>query len=290
MLRLSARKDLTINRMNSISKKVYKRALFLDNNIDYIMAVSECPGITIIKIPESDILFDADSVAFQGLWRKLSHEGDAYVSAITAFTKDIRYDPASGIQDSHIVEIQSWVSDMKARAMEPLAVLIDFDRTLTMMEGLIGPGTTGLQGTKNKVRYQLGSTRKNNVEAYERVNIEGLVETLLGGPERLMKIQSLFEYLYDKGVDIWILSNNSLFNTNKPLMKEILDVVSGGKPVGVICSHGYSSKRAALLVSPYAKAFREVCVGQEGGRKRKRGAKKTQRRIRRHQRSTQRAR
>lgn len=273
--------------MNSSSKKVYKRALFLDNNIDFVMAVSECPGITIIKIPESEVLENADSETFQGLWRKLSHEGDAYVSAVTAFTKDIRYDPLSGIQDSHIVEIQDWVSDMKANSMDPLAVLFDFDRTLTMMEGVIGPGSSGLQGTKNILRQRVGATRKNNVEAYERVNIEGMVETLLGGPERLMKIQSLFDFLYDKGVDIWILSNNSLFNTNKPLMKEILDVLSNSRPVGVICSNGYSSKRAALLVSPYAKAFREVCVAQEGGRKRRR-VKKTQRKVAKKRRSTRR--
>ena len=279
-----------MNDQTNNSKKEYNRALFLDNNIDYIMAVSECPGITIIKVSESEVLQDATSEAFQELRKKLSPEGELYVSSLLKFTNDIAYDPSSGIQDSHIIEIQQWVSDMKSKSMDPLAILIDFDRTLTMMEGIIGSGTTGLQGTKNNLRKRLGNTRKKNVEAYESVKIEGLVETLLGGPERLRKIQSLFDFLYDYGVDIWILSNNSLFNTNKPLMKDILDVVSKSRRVGTICASGYSSKRAALLVSPYAKAFRKVCVVQEGGRKRKRVAKKTQRKLKKNRRLTHRAR
>jgi hypothetical protein len=244
---------------------LYDSVYFIDNDQLFIDQVSMCPRIVIEKVdgiegypPLVPMPPDAEFAD------KLSDEAKF---AMTFFTysdgKKDTYDRISGIRDTHIARILDWAATEGRKA-----ILIDFDRTISLFEGI-----------KLFPRHVL---LKNSYPQPELapLTVNGYIEYLVGGTERLRMLQDLFSNLYALNIDIFILTNNSVCITNPIGFDELVKVISQGRPVNYICSKASGgNKHAAIITDP---RFATVCQASSGGKRRTIRRRKNKRKTRRH--------
>jgi hypothetical protein len=167
-------------------------ALFIDNDIGhtenvmqcgetmYVMKVGELPANELLDLSmESDDMKPFVAAVEKGA------EGAKMVSLLRAENKKDKYDKESGIRKTDCDTIKDWVIDMKKDFQHP-AVLFDFDRTLSVVEGM----------------------RLNYLDE-NKIDIEGFVEYYMGGIDRLTYLRDLFRSLFENGVSMFILTNNT---------------------------------------------------------------------------------
>jgi hypothetical protein len=262
-----------------LTKLPYMRGLFLDNDHGHIVSVGSCTGIDTIEIAESSPIPPMDAVLWQKFAGSMGSEGAKTLKAFLHFTNQFAFDPVSGIQAEHISRVYQWVQAEEYKLSLPLALFIDFDRTLTMCEGIVGQGSGGLAGIKKYIRDNFSATKPAAVAEFEAITIDGFVEMYMGGLQRKQMIQEFFNVLstvYGPSLDFWILTNNSLCSSNRQLMIEFMDVLTGGKQVRFLCGSLYPSKKAAIQDSQQnPEIFTTICPVAAGGKSRPRRYRKT---------------
>jgi hypothetical protein len=92
--------------------------------------------------------------------------------------------PCMGITDENIQFIKRWCEKNKANKK---ILLLDWDRTLSVLEG---------------------GVEINDDFTIPGKNLEAYTTFLLGGPDRLQKIQALLADMHSNGVDVFILTNS----------------------------------------------------------------------------------
>lgn len=235
-----------------IAASEYDSVLFLDNDLTYIDQLKRCPKITTIHVggiqgqpPEVDIV---DGPEYEEFRAGLSDAGRVAMKAFCRnFNNRDLYDATSGIKREHMEQAFEWTKGDGKKA-----ILIDFDRTLTVIEGFSADN------------YPNTFTFKQRYPQPE-LTAEGYMNYLVGGNERFYLLQSFFDILYTQYIDIFILTNNQACVTCPLLFEDLVSVLTGGRPVTFICgARTYGDKYEAIVNAP---GFASVCAAQ-GGRRR----------------------
>jgi hypothetical protein len=271
--------NLNTLELPNITKLPYTRGLFLDNDHNHIVSVGSCTGIDTIEIPESSPIPPMDASVWQKFAGAMGPEGVKTLKAFLHFTNQFAFDPVSGIQAEHISRVYQWVQAEEYKLSIPLAIFMDFDRTITMCEGIVGQGSAGLAGIKKYIRDNFSATNPAGVAEFEAITMDGFVEMYMGGLQRKQMMQEFFNVLYTvygPSLDFWILTNNSLCSTNRQLLIEFMDVLTGGKPVRFLCGSLYPSKKAAIQdAQQNPDIFTSICPAAAGGKRKQRRYRKT---------------
>lgn len=233
----------------------YDSALFLDNDLTYIEQLKWCPNITSIHVggiqgspPEVNIVYGPEYEEFRA---GLSDEGRAAMKffCINFYNRDL-YDVSSGIKEEHIEQTLNW-----AEGDGKKAILIDFDRTLSVIEGFSAddyPNTLTF-----KQRYP-----------QPEITAEGYINYLVGGTVRLYRLRAMLTLLYAQGIDIFILTNNPGCMNSPVYFNDLVSVITEGRPVNYICGLRFGgNKYDAVINTP---GFASVCAAQGGRRRNKR--------------------
>lgn len=250
----------------------YDAAIFLDNDEKNINLVASCGNkIATILIPCNERpAVNIDSPTMLEYVNSLSPEGSEAARTIHMMAHAIQsqiesYDPTSGIRASHVEDVKNWVLEQQAEnPNKRLAALFDWDRTLTLIEGIWSFGSDGLAGIPRALLPHFKSF-KNLPSAMERWNTitpQGFAEYYFGGPERISMLQEMFDFLYEKKVDIFILTYNATCFNNRLLMEEMMNILTRNRHVGYLCASMeklLNKKRAIQRSGEYSALFETIC-------------------------------
>lgn len=231
---------------------MYDRCLFIDNDKKHTDIVGTCDNIDTILIPSLNKIQRLRLESEKGLKYKslLSYDGKAMAEVIQVINNYNKYggevyDEISGIQKDHVDMIRDWVFTHAGKK----AILIDFDRTITVIEGLHAFGNSGFDDMKATMSSLLESYVYGDeiMDLLYDIPIEGYMNFLCGGTERINLLIQLMNFLYENHIDIFILTNNPICIHNKELFNELIMTLTGGRKVEYICAYGHKSKKNALL-------------------------------------------
>lgn len=225
----------------------FTAGIFFDNDKEHIQYVGYCTGITCVKvgaIEDTGKQLIKKFPDFVGFFELLSYEGQvAYDGLVdTGKQKEEEYDKLSGIQEKHVQICKTWLE--KTNGLEKRVALFDFDRTLTMFEGLDA-----------------------NIIGVNGVTIEGLANYLFGGTKRVEMLEEMIDTLLENGVTIKVLTNNGLCGHPIQVIERIAKTLH--PDIEVLCSRPDDSIPAAawpaskLLKLMGDKRFRSVCPTPE---------------------------
>ncbi len=225
----------------------YEAAIFFDNDARQINAVKcLCPLVKLVKIPESrHSMIPFNDPHFQHLYPE--YRKNPYFQRIENIETADAYDPHPGIQHTHFEVLQKWLQDTRGTKR---ALIVDWDRTITMFEGMF---------------------------LFPDISLEDTLTYLVGGPARLDFLRMFFLFAALESVDIVILTNNKLCPSSA--YNALVSTLLPGHSFKCICSafSAKGHKGRALQMDPELKklcGYADACV-ISGGRTR------TRRRIRR---------
>lgn len=293
----------------SLVEKPFDEALFLDNDQGHVDNLGTCPKITSVKVPGSEehpsvmIRFPIqerkthpygkliDSLSVEGQYAAIVISRLILSKGVDEIGKEIPeqqveyLDEGSGINSETIRFVESWV---KERAGKKLAVLIDYDRTLTVIEGGYLLANSFEEWKDYLQRLEIPDPYKFK-EYLDSVTPKGFTEYYVGGQERLAMLQRMFDFLYENNVSVFLLTNNTGCVRSKGMFEEILQVLTRDRPVQILCGMEFDfNKKTTLLrqlnLTPTA-PLKGLCLNSKGGRRRlqkTRGAKKKRHTSRKH--------
>lgn len=217
------------------------------------------------------------------------------------------YDKVSGVQEPEIDILHSW--EKETRKAENRFAFFDWDRTLTMVEGVVIPGIIDiprakLLSTNPKVIEEIKRIRKANesfLNLYEYYGVsapnmtedqiyEDMCLYLAGGAERLALMRKMFAFLRSKHIKVVIITNNGACVTpsQAQFYKKLVHTFIGYTNVQLLCTKNtYNPNKPLVDISDkgYAisivKEYKKACTGEEssyGGGNRKRQTKKNRQR------------
>jgi hypothetical protein len=163
------------------------------------------------------------------------------------------YDETSGITfpQAQII-LNALERKTQIHGAEAVAAIFDFDRTLSLFEGLIGgnhesiPENSGIQGYVNLLN-EASPIAADGIPVL--TTPAGLIDYLFGGPERVAWLHTLFQQIQTRGNPLIILTNNSTAIRNPQLFK---DFFPGQQDyISVICGSPFGyHKPSALHANP----------------------------------------
>lgn len=226
----------------------YDSVLFFDNEVVHIDCFKDS-GVKAIKVPGASempsipITFDE----YKAYVASLSSPARAFAEKIVhKCVSKTAYDPISGIdvvRDKPIFD--NWASENGGKK---LAVVFDFDRTLTKVETFLsstGPSLPHFHGWEG-FKPLVVSVLKTSISDYDDVTPEGWVEYYMGGRARMDAVKEFLQDINAKGIDIYVLTNNGSALYNPELLNDFLSVLTDGLNIGLIASATHPSKKAAL--------------------------------------------
>lgn len=188
----------------------FENAIFFDNLQKHIDEVEhDCIGVYTVKIPhEGDypVLKPRDHPAFTELLTNIG--SNTYIHLLDTLMKSQlkdTYDSLSGIRDTDIATYGTWEARTEGTHR---AVVLDWDRTLTQVEGFLLTHDPAVSFADNGiVRYWLNRGLLTE-PLPPAVTVEDTLVYLFGGRERLQMLRTWLESIANKGIHIVILTNN----------------------------------------------------------------------------------
>jgi hypothetical protein len=219
----------------------YKAAIFFDNDhkkIDQVAAA--CSLIRGVTVPETSIKSSQLAVKYtdEPLRTIISESGgedNIYIKVANANGQvDELYDPVSGINAEHIGQLTSWLSETAAEGSR--AVLLDWDRTITKVEGVLLPKYIMPDVSIGSMFQQVIATGGSIGAKTETDLIEDMLKIICGGPARLAMLRDMCDRIKDSGAHLIILTNNDSCITKS--FKQLVDglVPKPGPPTFLACS------------------------------------------------------
>ena len=204
---------------NNLLKNEYTKYRFYDNDINQINEVRKLKKVKCIKVD--------DSTKYPKLNNKKVLKGNYsnYINNISIFNEDSKYFnllkiypetymPSNGITYDQFKDLIKWSSE---KVNEKKILFLDWDRTITVVEGMIIPRGQG------KKFINLGINDKN-------IKKDHILIYLLGGIIRYIYIQQVFKQLFDNNVEIYIISNNPFMsigpNGNREYFLSLLKLIN----------------------------------------------------------------
>ena len=263
----------------------YDAAIFLDNDSKYTLQVKKCGDkIQVRKVAGTGWGFSEKPFAssvYTDYISRLSPAGVLFAEAIARLISQMAeragvppgegIDEGSGIGPGDIAAVNEWIA---GHAGQKLAVLLDYDRTLTQIEGAFFIGSS-FQEMKKSLETEHGIPSA-------ALTIDGFVDYYVGGPQRVAMLQGMFDRLYaTPDLSVFILTNNPACYNYVELFTEVISVLTRGRPFQLVCSAlTQGNKKTAIQTTP---ALQSLCAAVGGRRKRKtKRNKRSKRKTRRH--------
>ncbi len=253
--------------MTTRKDKKGTKGIFIDNDPDFRKDVAEgCKGFTVLEIDQTPrgqhFGLDIFSEDYDRFVKRLSHKGKAAASVLKVFLeregiREESYDSRSGIQEEHVAQLKRWVNERKHHK---LLCVLDFDRTLTVMEGGHFVGTS-LESWKETMK-DVGK----DTNFLDTFTAEGFAEYLAGGTKRLRMLQDMFDFLYKHSVKCFLLTNNTACMESRGLLKELVEVYTKGRYIKVVCGLEYGGQKS-LAIRSNTKVRKFLCSAQRKTRK-----------------------
>ena len=209
----------------------FVQVLFLDNDPTQIRLVhSTHPRIESIHIPESP---DPSSQPLTSITRRLEsisghdYTGNAYLERafrIRAAKPKHTYDPVSGIQENHVKQVDAWMQ----RTSGNRALLLDWDRTISLFEGYFGDDEGSLP--EDRTRYY-----------------EDLLLVLLGGAQRLDMIRRMIARAHAADIALFVITNNGGCNDPRSGFNNFATQLFGSIPYTMICGRDFGGHKGHAL-------------------------------------------
>lgn len=184
----------------------------------------------------------------------------------------IFYDRVSGVHEEHIEKLHKW--EKATRKAEDRYAFFDWDRTLSMNEGVIIPPPVKIGDSIVKAYEHYGV---NGADVTEARIYEDMSEYLAGGRERLTMLREMFQFLRSSGVHVVILTNNGACVTPNQVdyFKNLVYKFVGYTQIEFLCTRNTANptqpwmkgdKGYALRVT---KRYMETCLGSrlQGGKR-----------------------
>ncbi len=199
------------------------------------------------------------------------------------------YDKVSGVQQAEIDILHKW--EKQTRKAENRFAFFDWDRTLTMVEGIVMPGIITipqkmLQSTKPNDIREVKRIRKANesfVNLYEFYGVSGpdvsedriyedMCLYLAGGAERLALMRQMFEFLRSKNIKVVIITNNEacVSASQAQFYKKLVHKFIGYTNINLLCTINILNPNKPLVQKSdkgYAIArvgeYKKACTGKE---------------------------
>ena len=245
----------------SQSQSVYDDAIFFENDDGQIENVkSICPSINIVKIADTAHVpttsYNNDPLRRYILSNLLQTNLYLYIVVKLLRSKGEMFDTISGIQEKqHLSIFMDWLLK-KSKDAKKRAALFDWDRTITMFEGI---HITNTANTMEEMKREY-SRFIYDPKLSQRDLREDALQFLCGGPNRIRFLRDMFEALHENGVDIIILSNNGACGT--PIFEDLIrGLIPKNIPFKVIASRHYHCNKGLALVSQ--PEFQQICKNKE---------------------------
>lgn len=257
-------------------KLVGPQIVFLDNSkVQTKNVMRQCPRIKVIKVGDSGetpVKVSFSHPDFINLLNKVGNSNTYYKAMSDVYFRTLKadnYDKLSGIQDAEMNYVIKWINSSPA---SPHFLVVDFDRTLTMFEGIITE-----RGGIDAINKRILSEASHLLP----VTIEDAVTYLCGGKERLEKLRSFFGYMKKLNATIIVLTNNGTCNSDPQLMHGYLDAIIGPDSYKLVCSRDVVGGNKGMAFATM-KVLRGLC-GVYLTRKKRHHTRRTRRRINRRQ-------
>jgi len=145
---------------------------------------------------------------------------EKFPNVSSVFETNPHYMPSPGMTISQINELIRWI--LRHRDEQKI-VFLDWDRTITCLEGIKSFETAPISMLRDYLVY------------------------LCGGPQRMAKLLKLFQVMRDYEVDYYILTNNTMAASHLDLFFRYLTILDPfATPEKIIASYGNPSKSATL--------------------------------------------
>lgn len=220
----------------------YQAAIFFDNDHAKILQVASlCPKIKGITVPETPgssgpgqsarLSVKYTDEPIKSIISESGGENNFYIKIARATgINDELYDPVSGISPEHVRQLADWLSE--TASMNPRAVLLDWDRTITKAEGVLLPSTRYPTAPISSMFGHITNTGGKTETDF----IEDMLKIICGGPARLAMLREMFNIIRDSGAHLIIITNNDLCFTAS--YKQLVDglIPNPGPPIYLACS------------------------------------------------------
>jgi hypothetical protein len=222
-----------------------ENAIFFDDDDKNIQSVTDqCSKIKTIKIDRTEELtetsIDSIPIELKGVPIELGKDINTYAGFLQKIEiSDDLYDPKSGIQQEHIDQLNTWLSTIPPDKYTNTAAIFDWDRTLSVFEGIFPYSAIIENITFRKLD-------KNT----DKIN-ESMITYLLGGEARLRMIRNMLTMLSNKGIQLFILTNNGSCSSNDDFTKYVTLLTDKIPIENILCSfpEPYNSNKGAFLSS-----------------------------------------
>lgn len=151
-------------------------------------------------------------------------EGNMYYKWIQSMgVQKEAYDPNAGLNATHLDILLQWITASSGYAR---AAIFDWDRTLTVFEGIHFPS-----GKTNTIQLSMFPAEDPTVAG------NAILEYACGGKERLSLLRHMFYECHKNNVQIYILTNNMGCNESR-ILHELLTLLISPYSFTKICSIG----------------------------------------------------
>lgn len=213
----------------------FTQVLYLENDSTQIRLVRDTyPRIESVHIPESerpkpqlltDIVRQLESIS--------GHDftGNKYLERafhIRATRPQHIYDSVSGIQKPHIKQVYDWMQ--RTSKTNKRALLMDWDRTLSLFEGYFGDD-------------------EGHIPADREAYYEDLLLVLLGGATRLALIREMIQNAYTAGIELYVVTNNGGCNDPSSGFNNFVTQLFGSIPYTMVCGRNFRGHKGRALES-----------------------------------------
>ena len=260
--------------------------IFFDNDPAKIAQVRDScrlGNITLVQVGESceNRFKTIDTELLADNPRAIDKDTNLYYKLHTV-TKSphIFYDIHSGVREEDVKKLHKW--EKATRKAEDRYAFFDWDRTLSMNEGLIfpPPNKIGDSIVQAYARYKVTGADVTEEKIYEDMS-----EYLAGGRERLAMLREMFQFLRSSGIHVVILTNNGscVLAEQVAYFKNLVYKFVGHKQVEFLCT-----KNTAKPTQPWMKGdkgyaltvtrrYMEACLGKrlQGGKRLREGKRQT---------------
>lgn len=275
-----------ITSLSSTSMSPIDCALFVDNDESIIQNINSCSlrNMDTLKIcGQKDEIRKKQWKHIQSFTDPLS-ENPFYLFLQEQEVSDGEYyDSSSGIKSEDCENIKYWVEQKFREGFKQPAVLFDFDRTLSLCEGIFGLRSKSNIDSFDSYKSYLIQYYKKFQNEIEALKINDMIEYYMGGKERLEYLQSLVETLELSGVALFVVTNNGACPSNRGFYEEFISYLFKTEGVVLICGKDFNYDKCLAVKSTYALNGLVITEGGKRKHKRKtRRSKKTKRKTRKH--------
>lgn len=272
--------------INTMFNRKMDAGIFFDNDPEKIAQVKHSCRLGNIKCVQLNESCDnprktIDTELLATKPNAIDKEANLYYKLhTTTRSPHIFYDRVSGVHEKHIEELHKW--EKATRKADDRYAFFDWDRTLSMNEGVIFPPPVKIGDSIVKAYARYGVTDANITVGSSTPHLakptmasvteariyEDMSEYLAGGRERLAVLREMFQFLRDSGIHVVILTNNGacVLPNQVEYFKNLVYKFVGYKQVEFLCTKNTANpaqpwmkgdKGYALTVT---KRYMEVCL------------------------------